>query len=161
MGIMEYPRIIAYAELCRVILRIRYTVQKMYGNLAAEDIIRGIQLPTSENDGHVMLALLATVSPYQDMPKALEKVDKQTRDLVKSKWNGLQKGEKDACITVIRALAYLLDPDCIGYFLRLKSRDIQKLVSRSEQYKHYGITPSNNTVFECNEEGNLLSIKYD
>lgn len=161
MGIMEYLRIIAYAELCRVILRIRYTVQKMYGNLAAEDIIRGIQLPTSENDGHVMLALLATVSPYQDMPKALEKVDKQTRDLVKSKWNGLQKGEKDACITVIRALAYLLDPDCIGYFLRLKSRDIQKLVSRSEQYKHYGITPSNNTVFECNEEGNLLSIKYD
>ena len=117
MGIMEYLRIIAYAELCRVILRIRYTVQKMYGNLAAEDIIRGIQLPTSENDGHVMLALLATVSPYQDMPKALEKVDKQTRDLVKSKWNGLQKGEKDACITVIRALAYLLDPDCIGYFL--------------------------------------------
>ena len=161
MGITEYLRIIAYAELCRVILRIRYTVQKMYGNLAAEDIIRGIQLPTSENDGHVMLALLATVSPYQDMPKALEKVDKQTRDLVKSKWNGLQKGEKDACITVIRALAYLLDPDCIGYFLRLKSRDIQKLVSRSEQYKHYGITPSNNTVFECNEEGNLLSIKYD
>ena len=161
MGIMEYLRIIAYAELCRVILRIRYTVQKMYGNLAAEDIIRGIQLPTSENDGHVMLALLATVSPYQDMPKALEKVDKQTRDLVKSKWNGLQKGEKDACITVIRALAYLLDPDCVGYFLRLKSRDIQKLVSRSEQYKHYGITPSNNTVFECNEEGNLLSIKYD
>lgn len=161
MGIMEYLRIIAYAELCRVILRIRYTVQKMYGNLAAEDIIRGIQLPTSENDGHVMLALLATVSPYQDMPKALEKVDKQTRDLVKSKWNSLQKGEKDACITVIRALAYLLDPDCIGYFLRLKSRDIQKLVSRSEQYKHYGITPSNNTVFECNEEGNLLSIKYD
>lgn len=161
MGIMEYLRIIAYAELCRVILRIRYTVQKMYGNLAAEDIIRGIQLPTSENDGHVMLALLATVSPYQDMPKALEKVDKQTRDLVKSKWNSLQKGEKDACITVIRALAYLLDPDCVGYFLRLKSRDIQKLVSRSEQYKHYGITPSNNTVFECNEEGNLLSIKYD
>lgn len=161
MGITEYLRIIAYAELCRVILRIRYTVQKMYGNLAAEDIIRGIQLPTSENDGHVMLALLATVSPYQDMPKALEKVDKQTRDLVKSKWNGLQKGEKDACITVIRALAYLLDPDCIDYFLRLKSRDIQKLVSRSEQYKHYGITPSNNTVFECNEEGNLLSIKYD
>ena len=161
MGIMEYLRIIAYAELCRVILRIRYTVQKMYGNLAAEDIIRGIQLPTSENDGHVMLALLATVSPYQDMPKALEKVDKQTRDLVKSKWNGLQKGEKDACITVIRALAYLLDPDCVGYFLRLKSRDIQKLVSRSEQYKHYGITPSNNTVFECNEKGNLLSIKYD
>ena len=161
MGIMEYLRIIAYAELCRVILRIRYTVQKMYGNLAAEDIIRGIQLPTSENDGHVMLALLATVSPYQDMPKALEKVDKQTRDLVKSKWNGLQKGEKDACITVIRALAYLLDPDCVGYFLRLKSRDIQKLVSRSEQYKHYGITPSNNTVFECKEEGNLLSIKYD
>jgi organic radical activating enzyme len=161
MGIMEYLRIIAYAELCRVILRIRYTVQKMYGNLAAEDIIRGIQLPTSENDGHVMLALLATVSPYQDMPKALDKVDKQTRDLVKSKWNGLQKSEKDACITVIRALAYLLDPDCIGYFLRLKSRDIQKLVSRSEQYKHYGITPSNNTVFECNEEGNLLSIKYD
>ena len=161
MGITEYLRIIAYAELCRVILRIRYTVQKMYGNLAAEDIIRGIQLPTSENDGHVMLALLATVSPYQDMPKALEKVDKQTRDLVKSKWNGLQKGEKDACITVIRALAYLLDPDCVGYFLRLKSRDIQKLVSRSEQYKHYGITPSNNTVFECNEEGNLLSIKYD
>lgn len=161
MGITEYLRIIAYAELCRVILRIRYTVQKMYGNLAAEDIIRGIQLPTSENDGHVMLALLATVSPYQDMPKALEKVDKQTRDLVKSKWNGLQKGEKDACITVIRALAYLLDPDCVGYFLRLKSRDIQKLVNRSEQYKHYGITPSNNTVFECNEEGNLLSIKYD
>ena len=161
MGIMEYLRIIAYAELCRVILRIRYTVQKMYGNLAAEDIIRGIQLPTSENDGHVMLALLATVSPYQDMPKALEKVDKQTRDLVKSKWNGLQKGEKDACITVIRALAYLLDPDCVGYFLRLKSRDIQKLVSRSEQYKHYGITPRNNTVFECNEEGNLLSIKFD
>lgn len=161
MGIMEYLRIIAYAELCRVILRIRYTVQKMYGNLAAEDIIRGIQLPTSENDGHVMLALLATVSPYQDMPKALEKVDKQTRDLVKSKWNGLQKGEKDACITVIRALAYLLDPDCVGYFLRLKSRDIQKLVSRSERYKHYGITPSNNTVFECNEKGNLLSIKYD
>ena len=161
MGIMEYLRIIAYAELCRVILRIRYTVQKMYGNLAAEDIIRGIQLPTSENDGHVMLALLATVSPYQDMPKALEKVDKQTRDLVKSKWNGLQKGEKDACITVIRALAYLLDPDCVGYFLRLKSRDIQKLVNRSEQYKYYGITPSNNTVFECNEEGNLLSIKYD
>ena len=161
MGITEYLRIIAYAELCRVILRIRYTVQKMYGNLAAEDIIRGIQLPTSENDGHVMLALLATVSPYQDMPKALEKVDKQTRDLVKSKWNSLQKNEKDACITVIRALAYLLDPDCIGYFLRLKSRDIQKLVSRSEQYKHYGITPSNNTVFECNEEGNLLSIKYD
>lgn len=161
MGIMEYLRIIAYAELCRVILRIRYTVQKMYGNLAAEDIIRGIQLPTSENDGHVMLALLATVSPYQDMPKALEKVDKQTRDLVKSKWNSLQKGEKDACITVIRALAYLLDPDCIGYFLRLKSRDIQKLVNRSEQYKYYGITPSNNTVFECNEEGNLLSIKYD
>lgn len=161
MGITEYLRIIAYAELCRVILRIRYTVQKMYGNLAAEDIIRGIQLPTSENDGHVMLALLATVSPYQDMPKALEKVDKQTRDLVKSKWNSLQKGEKDACITVIRALAYLLDPDCIGYFLRLKSRDIQKLVSRSEQYRHYGITPSNNTVFECNEEGNLLSIKYD
>ena len=161
MGIMEYLRIIAYAELCRVILRIRYTVQKMYGNLAAEDIIRGIQLPTSENDGHVMLALLATVSPYQDMPKALEKVDKQTRDLVKSKWNSLQKGEKDACITVIRALAYLLDPDCVGYFLRLKSRDIQKLVSRSEQYKHYGITPSNNTVFECNEKGNLLSIKYD
>lgn len=161
MGIMEYLRIIAYAELCRVILRIRYTVQKMYGNLAAEDIIRGIQLPTSENDGHVMLALLATVSPYQDMPKALEKVDKQTRDLVKSKWNGLQKGEKDACITVTRALAYLLDPDCVGYFLRLKSRDIQKLVNRSEQYKHYGITPSNNTVFECNEEGNLLSIKYD
>ena len=161
MGIMEYLRIIAYAELCRVILRIRYTVQKMYGNLAAEDIIRGIQLPTSENDGHVMLALLATVSPYQDMPKALEKVDKQTRDLVKSKWNSLQKGEKDACITVIRALAYLLDPDCVGYFLRLKSRDIQKLVSRSEQYKHYGITPSNNTVFECNEKSNLLSIKYD
>ena len=161
MGIMEYLRIIAYAELCRVILRIRYTVQKMYGNLAAEDIIRGIQLPTSENDGHVMLALLATVSPYQDMPKALEKVDKQTRDLVKSKWNSLQKGEKDACITVIRALAYLLDPDCVGYFLRLKSRDIQKLVSRSEQCKHYGITPSNNTVFECNEKGNLLSIKYD
>ena len=161
MGIMEYLRIIAYAELCRVILRIRYTVQKMYGNLAAEDIIRGIQLPTSENDGHVMLALLATVSPYQDMPKALEKVDKQTRDLVKSKWNSLQKNEKDACITVIRALAYLLDPDCVGYFLRLKSRDIQKLVSRSEQYRHYGITPSNNTVFECNEEGNLLSIKYD
>lgn len=161
MGITEYLRIIAYAELCRVILRIRYTVQKMYGNLAAEDIIRGIQLPTSENDGHVMLALLATVSPYQDMPKALEKVDKQTRDLVKSKWNSLQKGEKDACITVIRALAYLLDPDCVGYFLRLKSRDIQKLVNRSEQYKHYGITPSNNTVFECNEEGNLLSIKYD
>lgn len=161
MGIMEYLRIIAYAELCRVILRIRYTVQKMYGNLAAEDIIRGIQLPTSENDGHVMLALLATVSPYQDMPKALEKVDKQTRDLVKSKWNSLQKGEKDACITVIRALAYLLDPDCVGYFLRLKSRDIQKLVNRSEQYKYYGITPSNNTVFECNEEGNLLSIKYD
>ena len=161
MGITEYLRIIAYAELCRVILRIRYTVQKMYGNLAAEDIIRGIQLPTSENDGHVMLALLATVSPYQDMPKALEKVDKQTRDLVKSKWNSLQKGEKDACITVIRALAYLLDPDCIGYFLRLKSRDIQKLVNRSEQYKYYGITPSNNTVFECNEEGNLLSIKYD
>lgn len=161
MGITEYLRIIAYAELCRVILRIRYTVQKMYGNLAAEDIIRGIQLPTSENDGHVMLALLATVSPYQDMPKALEKVDKQTRDLVKSKWNSLQKNEKDACITVIRALAYLLDPDCIGYFLRLKSRDIQKLVSRSEQYRHYGITPSNNTVFECNEEGNLLSIKYD
>ena len=161
MGITEYLRIIAYAELCRVILRIRYTVQKMYGNLAAEDIIRGIQLPTSENDGHVMLALLATVSPYQDMPKALEKVDKQTRDLVKSKWNSLQKNEKDACITVIRALAYLLDPDCIGYFLRLKSRDIQKLVSRSEQYRHYGITPSNNTVFGCNEEGNLLSIKYD
>lgn len=161
MGITEYLRIIAYAELCRVILRIRYTVQKMYGNLAAEDIIRGIQLPTSENDGHVMLALLATVSPYQDMPKALEKVDKQTRDLVKSKWNSLQKGEKDACITVIRALAYLLDPDCVGYFLRLKSRDIQKLVNRSEQYKYYGITPSNNTVFECNEEGNLLSIKYD
>ena len=161
MGITEYLRIIAYAELCRVILRIRYTVQKMYGNLAAEDIIRGIQLPTSENDGHVMLALLATVSPYQDMPKALEKVDKQTRDLVKSKWNSLQKNEKDACITVIRALAYLLDPDCIGYFLRLKSRDIQKLVNRSEQYKYYGITPSNNTVFECNEEGNLLSIKYD
>ena len=161
MGIMEYLRIIAYAELCRVILRIRYTVQKMYGNLAAEDIIRGIQLPTSENDGHVILALLATVSPYQDMPKALEKVDKQTRDLVKSKWNSLQKGEKDACITVIRALAYLLDPDCVGYFLRLKSRDIQKLVNRSEQYKYYGITPSNNTVFECNEEGNLLSIKYD
>ena len=83
------------------------------------------------------------------------------RDLVKSKWNSLQKGEKDACITVIRALAYLLDPDCVGYFLRLKSRDIQKLVNRSEQYKYYGITPSNNTVFECNEEGNLLSIKYD
>lgn len=161
IGIADYLRLIAYAELCRVILRIRYAVQKMYSNLAAEDIIRGIQMPTSENEGHVFLALLATVSPYQDVPTALEKVDKETRDFVKSKWNRLPKNERDACITVIRALAYLVDPGCVDYFIRLKSSDIQKLVNLSRQYKTYGITPSNNTVFACNEDGAIFSNQYN
>lgn len=158
--IEDYLRIVSYAELCRVILKIRYAVQKMYGNLAAEDIIRGIQMPTSENEGHVVLALLATISPYQDVSKALENVDKQTRELVKATWRNLPKTTRDACTTVIRALAYLVDPDCIDHFIRLHSADIQKLVNLSQQYKTYGITPSNDTVFACNEEGNIFSNQY-